>query len=73
LTMSALGAGREAADTAFRITQHGALSTFYWIDRHFGYALSGELPQQTMAAIARSVYTQTIENAASPGDAPPRN
>ncbi len=73
LTMSALGAGREAADTAFRITQHGALSTFYWIDRDFGYALSGELPQQTMAAIARSVYTQTIENAASPGDAPPRN
>ena len=51
---------RDAAggDTAFRFAEQGALHTFYWIDRGFGYALSGELPRESMLSVATSVYRQ---------------
>ena len=47
-----------ASDTAFRFAEQGRLGTFYWLDRGFGYALSGELPRETMLAVATSVYRQ---------------
>jgi anti-sigma factor RsiW len=46
------------ADTAFRFAEDGRLLTFYWLDRGFGYALSGELARDTMQAVATSVYRQ---------------
>lgn len=45
-------------DTAFRFARQDALATFYWLDRGFGYALSGELPRETMLSIATAVYRQ---------------
>ena len=45
-------------DTAFRFAALEGLSSFYWLDRGFGYALSGELPRETMLAIATEVYRQ---------------
>lgn len=48
----------QGTDTAFRFAQQGKVSTFYWLDRGFGYALSGELPRESMLAIATSVYRQ---------------
>lgn len=47
-----------ASDTAFRFAEHGRFVTFYWLDRGFGYALSGALERETMLAIATSVYRQ---------------
>jgi anti-sigma factor RsiW len=47
-----------AADTAFRYAAQGSLGTFYWLDRGFGYALSGELPREAMLSVATSVYRQ---------------
>ena len=48
----------EGTDTAFRFAEQGKVGTFYWLDRGFGYALSGELPRETMLSIATSVYRQ---------------
>ena len=45
-------------DTAFRFAQEGGLSTFYWLDRGYGYALSGDQPREFMLTVADSVYRQ---------------
>lgn len=51
---------REApnADTAFRFTQEGANSVFYWVDGPFGYALVGDVNKEELARLARIVYQQ---------------
>ena len=48
--------GMEA--TAFRYATEGSVSTFYWVDQGFGYALSGRLPRQGLLALADAVYKQ---------------
>ena len=45
-------------DTAFRFAQDGGLSTFYWVDRGYGYALSGDQSREFMLTLADSVYRQ---------------
>jgi len=51
-------------DTAFRYTQSGDISVFYWIDKGFGYALSGELHRSRLLDVAHEVYDQlSIDNA----------
>lgn len=45
-------------DTAFRFTQEGHTSVFYWIDGPFGYALVGDVNKDELAALARLVYQQ---------------
>ncbi|WP_333839479.1 anti-sigma factor family protein [Pelomicrobium sp.] len=51
----------EAAETAFRFAQEGSVSTFYWIDRDFGYALSGHLAKEPLQRLAFAVYRQLSE------------
>ena len=46
------------ADTAFRYARQDGIGSFYWIDRGFGYALSGELPRDAMLSIATAVHRQ---------------
>lgn len=57
LHVSALGeqAGR---DTAFQFTRVGETETFYWVDRHMGYALSGNLARERLAVLADAAYRQ---------------
>ena len=45
-------------ETAFRYASEGSISTFYWVDQGFGYALSGRLPRQGLLALAEAVYKQ---------------
>ena len=45
-------------ETAFRFTTEGGISTFYWVDQGFGYALSGKLPRQGLLNLAEAVYKQ---------------
>lgn len=45
-------------DTAFRLATDRGLSTFYWMDRGFGYALSGSLGRDALLQLARSVHRQ---------------
>ena len=44
--------------TAFRFARDANVSTFYWIDRECGYALSGELDKPALSKVAASVYRQ---------------
>ena len=55
----ARGDGAESpGETAFRLTQDGNVSSFYWMDQGVGYALSGPLPRNAMLDMAHSVYRQ---------------
>ncbi len=45
-------------DTAFRFAQQGNVLSFYWVDRGFGYALSGEIDRPALHGIADEVYRQ---------------
>ena len=47
-----------ANDTAFRYSREANIGVFYWIDRGFGYALSGEIAQPQLLAVAETVYKQ---------------
>lgn len=47
-----------SAETAFRFIEEGPVPGFYWVDQGFGYALSGALPQEQLARLARLVYQQ---------------
>lgn len=44
--------------SAFRFAQEGKVSVFYWIDKDFGYALSGEVERPALARVANTVYKQ---------------
>ncbi len=45
-------------ETAFQFASEGATSSFYWVDQGFGYALSGQVPRDTLMQLARAVYQQ---------------
>jgi anti-sigma factor RsiW len=47
-----------SGETAFRYAREGKIGVFYWIDRGFGYALSGELEREDLYAVASQVYRQ---------------
>jgi anti-sigma factor RsiW len=46
------------AGTAFRYLAEGDLSTFYWRDGDFVYALTGELPRAQLLPVCNEVYEQ---------------
>lgn len=45
-------------ETAFRFVQEGNIRVFYWLDRQFGYALSGEGEKAELLRVANAVYHQ---------------
>lgn len=48
----------DAEETAFQFTSEGPVPGFYWVDRGFGYALSGQLTRQQLLVLASAVYRQ---------------
>ena len=48
----------QAAQPAFRFGRDGRVNVFYWIDKDFGYALSGSADRQEMTRVANEVYRQ---------------
>lgn len=54
LYIGALPDTREAA--AFRFVSEGGASSFYWVERGFGYALTGPLPRQRLLALAQRAH-----------------
>jgi anti-sigma factor RsiW len=48
----------EPRDTAFRFSQEGRVSVFYWVDGNYGYALSGEVQRAQLLRVADVVYKQ---------------
>ena len=45
-------------ETAFRFLDDGAAPGFYWVDKGFGYALSGKLTRPALLGLANEVYQQ---------------
>lgn len=54
------GMAQPTPETAFRVTERAGIATYYWVDRDWGYALSSDLPQETLKIVASSVYQQLI-------------
>lgn len=45
-------------ETAFRYSSEGEVSSFYWVDQGFGYALTGKTPRARLLVLAEAVYKQ---------------
>ena len=58
LTLYVRNASADNRETAFRFTQERGVSVFYWLDRKFGYALSGEIDKTELLRVAKLVYQQ---------------
>ena len=43
-------------DTAFRYANEGGIGVFYWVDRYFGYALSGNLEKSRLLEVAKVAF-----------------
>lgn len=58
-SLDAQAAGAAASgETAFRFTSDGAVPSFYWIDRGFGYAVAGRLPRDALLRLATLAYRE---------------
>ena len=44
--------------TSFQFSQQGKNLSFYWVDRNFGYALTGDLDRPALMALSEAVYAQ---------------
>jgi len=44
--------------TAFRFGQDGPVNVFYWVDKNFGYAISGGADRQALLQVSQEVHRQ---------------
>lgn len=58
LTLIVRRAGANAGDTRFQVLEQSGNSVFYWVDRDYGYALSGSMGKNRMMEVARAVDAQ---------------
>ena len=61
LTLYMRSGFNENRETAFRFLEEQGVNTFYWVDRSFGYALSGTLPRAELSTVANALYTEFTE------------
>jgi len=45
-------------ETAFRFGQDGPVNVFYWVDKNFGYAISGGADRQELMRVSQEVHRQ---------------
>lgn len=45
-------------ETAFRFGQDGPVNVFYWVDKNFGYAISGGADRTELMRLAQEIYRQ---------------
>jgi anti-sigma factor RsiW len=58
LTLYVQPKSSSAQDAAFRYAREDGIDVFYWIEGHFGYALSGNTGRDDMLRLANLVYQQ---------------
>ena len=58
LTVYLRGMAEPTAETAFRFAEQGFVNSFYWVEREWGYALSGELARPHLLKVARAIHEQ---------------
>jgi anti-sigma factor RsiW len=54
------------AEVDFRYERQGELGLFYWVEEGCGYALVGNLPRESLLALAEAIYKQHPEVPAAP-------
>jgi anti-sigma factor RsiW len=59
LYISVFPEGAAPAPASFSYAHEGDLQSFYWIDGRQGCALTGTVPREKLAALARKAYEQT--------------
>jgi anti-sigma factor RsiW len=63
LTVYLRGMAEPTAPTAFRILQTPHVTTLYWVDRDWGYALSGDFSRDQMLDVSRALFRRYAESA----------
>lgn len=58
LTLTVRHASKAGRETGFQVLQQEGATAFYWIDRDYGYALSGNIGRERMLDVARAVELQ---------------
>lgn len=58
LTLYVRAMVRKQPDTSFRYAVENGVSVFYWVDRDWGYALSGDVDRQQLLNVAEAAYQQ---------------
>lgn len=53
-----IGTNTTHEGTNFRFEQADGVGTFYWIEDHHGYALSGALPREQLLTLATAIHSQ---------------
>ena len=53
----------ENQETSFRHVTENGVEVFYWIDRDFGYAISGQIAPADIRKLAGAAYTQLVGHA----------
>jgi anti-sigma factor RsiW len=66
LYIGSLGPGADPSrseETSFRFSAEGPVPSFYWVDRGFGYALTGALSRDALLSLATVVHRQLEKTA----------
>jgi anti-sigma factor RsiW len=58
LTLMVKHASSSQEETGFKVMQKNGTSVFYWIDRDYGYALSGAIDKTRLLAVAQLIDNQ---------------
>lgn len=58
LTLTVRHAVQARQETGFKVMERDGTSVFYWIDREYGYALSGSIDKAHLLEVARAVDAQ---------------
>ncbi|AJC16655.1 anti-sigma factor family protein [Pandoraea sputorum] len=56
ITVCISPAGVEGQPAAFRFYEDGPVRVFYWVDKTFGYAISGGIDRATLTDLSQDVY-----------------
>ncbi|HEX2831070.1 MAG TPA: anti-sigma factor [Burkholderiales bacterium] len=58
LTLYVSREGARSGEAAFRFASDGPVNVFYWVDGHFGYAISAGADKRELERLAQEVYRQ---------------
>jgi anti-sigma factor RsiW len=58
LTLAVKRAAPSERETEFKVMEKNGVSVFYWIDRDYGYALSGDIDKSRLLTVAHAVDEQ---------------
>jgi anti-sigma factor RsiW len=55
-----IAAAADSQPSSFLFSEHRGVSTFYWVDGHWGYSLSGRIDQARLSQLSSQVYQALV-------------